>query len=458
MLTIAKGRPIEIKCYATDSDGNENIAEVSEVRASLAGTAVIVGPDYITREQDMHGDTFYRLRFVKWYTIKKLNPCAYTLRLTIGDKKMRIKDIFAIDTYAPNDNTGLPPTDAVIIRLTIRETPTGSLTWAEDITVPGTLQAIRVNGGSYTMEEGVIMLPDYPSRLEQLEGDSTHRTVTDTERLAWNAVLDKIPEAASAENELADKSYVRSRIDEASPVFRGTNITATTETELLEWASELTHNLNDYIMWRRTDAEGNISYRKYRYDGEQWVFEFQINSNSFTSEQWEDEFRSALALKLDKFSLGAHDLPVWFDENKEPQVIDSLHTPGDIKSDSNVEAMGGVAAHGHADMSMGGGGSDSDSVKAIKVGEGGSPITPDNGIVTLPSYPSTLAELTPDSQHQTVTSSEKADWNRGHIIKQAGRQELCGYADGIGIRYVPRHEHHGNDRAGADSVGKHPTA
>lgn len=435
MLTIAKGRPIEIKCYATDSDGNENIAEVSEVRASLAGTAVIVGPDYITREQDIHGDTFYRLRFVKWYTIKKLNPCAYTLRLTIGDKKMRIKDIFAIDTYAPNDNTGLPPTDAVIIRLTIRETPTGSLTWAEDITVPGTLQAIRVNGGSYTMEEGVIVLPDYPSRLEQLEGDSTHRTVTDTERLAWNAILDKIPEAASAQNELADKSYVRSKIDEASPVFRGTNITATTEADLLEWASELTHNLNDYIMWRRTDAEGNISYRKYRYDGEQWAFEFQINSNSFTSEQWaainsgitdeilqylletiaeavsEDEFRSALALKLDKFSMGAHDLPVWFDSNKEPQVIDSLHTPGDIQSDSNVEALGGVAAHGHADMSMDEGGSDSDSVKAIKVGEGGSPITPDNGIVTLPSYPSTLAELTPDSQHQTVTSTEKADWN-----------------------------------------------
>ena len=115
--------------------------------------------------------------------------------------------------------------------------------------------------------------------------------------------------------------------------------------------------------------------------------------------------------KLNKFSLGAHDLPVWFDENKEPQVIDSLHTPGDIQSDSNVEAMGGVAAHGHADMSMGGGGSDSDSVKAIKVGEGGSPITPDDGIVTLPPYPSTLVELTPDSQHQTVTSSEKADWN-----------------------------------------------
>ena len=115
--------------------------------------------------------------------------------------------------------------------------------------------------------------------------------------------------------------------------------------------------------------------------------------------------------KLDKFSLGAHDLPVWFDSNKEPQVIDSLHTPGDIKSDSNVEAMGGVSAHGHADMSIGGGGSDSDSVKAIKVGESGSPITPDNGIVTLPAYPSTLAELTPDSQHQTVTSSEKADWN-----------------------------------------------
>ena len=103
--------------------------------------------------------------------------------------------------------------------------------------------------------------------------------------------------------------------------------------------------------------------------------------------------------------------PVFINRNHKPEVVTGIDVPEDIHSDKNIEASWGVSAHGHADMSIGGGGSDSDSVKAIKVGEGGSPITPDNGIVTLPPYPSTLAELTPDSQHQTVTSSEKEDWN-----------------------------------------------
>ena len=428
MLIIAKGRPIEIKCYfATETDGNDSTTQVSEVSASLAGTACIVGADYITAETDVHGEEFYRLRFVKWYTIKKFNPCAYALRLRIGDEKIRLNDIFSIDTYPAHDNTGLPPGDTVKIKLTIRRAATGAITWAEDITVPGTLECIRVNGGNYFMDEGVITLPDYPDRLSQLEGDSTHRTVTDAERQAWNGALEKISPAASRDNQLADKNWVGQQVATASATFRGTNTTAATESELITWANQLPHDENDYVFWQRQDQAGNNYYSRYKFNGEQWLFEYNITSTSFTAEQWAainsgitegglNEIIEAIADcatieqvqgKLDKFSLGAHDLPVWFDSNKDPQVIDALHVPGDIKSGSNIEASKGVSAKGIADLSVSSGGGGG-TLTLIKIGS--TPYPDDNGVVTLPVYPAALSDLSADSTHRVVTDSQISAW------------------------------------------------
>ena len=102
MLIIAKGRPIEIKCYfATATDGNDNLT-ADEIRASLAGTAAILGADYITVERDADDEIFYRLRWTKWYTLKKFNPCAYAMRLRLAERKIRLNDILAIDTYPAN--------------------------------------------------------------------------------------------------------------------------------------------------------------------------------------------------------------------------------------------------------------------------------------------------------------------------------------------------------------------
>ena len=213
MLIIAKGRPIEIRCYATDTDGSQIIAQAEEVKAFLAGTAVVAGADYITVEEDSHGDTYFRLRFVKYYTLRRLNPCAYTLRLQIAERKMRIKDIFAIDTYKSNDNTGLQPGDTCIIRLTLTEAATGQITWAEDITVPGTLEAIRVNGSNFHMDDRVITLPDYPSALSQLQDDADHKTVSQSQIEAWNAALEKIPAGASAQNKMVTGAEMDAAIE-----------------------------------------------------------------------------------------------------------------------------------------------------------------------------------------------------------------------------------------------------
>ena len=204
-------------------------------------------------------------------------------------------------------------------------------------------------------------------------------------------------------------------IELASPVYRGMNITATTLEDLMTWASLLTHDLNDFILWKRTDASGNITYTKFRYDGEDWVEEFTINSNSFTVEQWaainsgiteetlayilqalsEAATEVELQGKLDNTPKGNHTLPIYIKFNPqtghgEAEVIDSLHTPGDIHSDSNVYAFGGVAAGGIVDLDDAGrGGSEvRGTVKGVRVGPEGSVIDPDaQGIVEIPEYP-----------------------------------------------------------------------
>jgi len=81
-------------------------------------------------------------------------------------------------------------------------------------------------------------------------------------------------------------SFVNSSVATATATFRGTNTTATTEASFLAWADGLTHDLNDYVFWATTDAAGNTVYKRYKYDGASWVFEYNLNNSSFTAAQW----------------------------------------------------------------------------------------------------------------------------------------------------------------------------
>lgn len=77
---------------------------------------------------------------------------------------------------------------------------------------------------------------------------------------------------------------------------------------------------------------------------------------------------------------GSSTRPIYFDGD-EAKVVDGLKVP------ENVEAEGGVAAHGIADLSMNGGGGQG-TVKGVKVGPNGDVNGPDDeGIVQIPDYP-----------------------------------------------------------------------
>ena len=98
-------------------------------------------------------------------------------------------------------------------------------------------------------------------------------------RAGYTGISALIPQAATADNQLADKEFVNSSIATATATFRGTFATLA--------ALEATPaDRNDYAFWAHKDEAGNTCYDKYTYDGSAWKFEYRLNNSSFTAAQW----------------------------------------------------------------------------------------------------------------------------------------------------------------------------
>lgn len=97
-----------------------------------------------------------------------------------------------------------------------------------------------------------------------------------------------IPSSANSSNKLVDKAYVDSAVSTSSAEFRGTSSqNLSTEEEFFEWANSLPHNLNDYVYWNTLDSDGNTVYKRYKYSDGSWVYEYDLNNSSFSSNEWE---------------------------------------------------------------------------------------------------------------------------------------------------------------------------
>lgn len=96
----------------------------------------------------------------------------------------------------------------------------------------------------------------------------------------------KIPSAATSLNQLADKAYVETTASTASATFRGTSPLGLSENAFKAWANTLTHDVNDYVWWRVADNVGNILFKRYKWDGYGWVYEYDLNNSGLTSAQW----------------------------------------------------------------------------------------------------------------------------------------------------------------------------
>ena len=117
-----------------------------------------------------------------------------------------------------------------------------------------------------------------------------------------DGIESKIPEAASDQNQLADKQFVNSSIQTATAEFKGTYnlctdlylsvITATHEQigVALKTAIQQADN-NDYCFVQipvSNDTPTVIaSVQRYKFNGTNWLFEYALNNSGFTQAQWD---------------------------------------------------------------------------------------------------------------------------------------------------------------------------
>ena len=118
-----------------------------------------------------------------------------------------------------------------------------------------------------------------------------------------NTINSKIPSQASKTNQLADKDFVNSSIATNTANFIGTF------TDIEELKRQPATN-NDYAFWLTTDSAGNILFKRYKYiaSTNSWVFEYDLNNSSFTSEQWlaiQSGITAVLVAKLKGIEEGA---------------------------------------------------------------------------------------------------------------------------------------------------------
>ena len=119
-----------------------------------------------------------------------------------------------------------------------------------------------------------------------------------------DAIEAKIPSAASASNQLADKNFVNSSIATNTANFVGTF------NSLSELQAVQNPTNNDYGFVIETDTHGNEYYDRYKYAAasQQWLFEYKVESTPFTAEQWaaiQSGITSALVTKLNALPTNA---------------------------------------------------------------------------------------------------------------------------------------------------------
>jgi len=129
---------------------------------------------------------------------------------------------------------------------------------------------------------------------------------------ALTLIQELIPNAASAQNQLADKGFVNSSISTNTANYISNNGEPFTSVEQLEaYAGTVTNN--DYAFVTGTDEHGNTYYDRYKAtvngSSRTWAKEYRLNNSSFTAAQWSaisSGITSLLVTKLNGIEEGAN--------------------------------------------------------------------------------------------------------------------------------------------------------
>lgn len=100
-------------------------------------------------------------------------------------------------------------------------------------------------------------------------------------------IVDVIPDQASASNQLADKDFVNSTVGTNTAYYiSNAGQPFNSLAELQAYSGTVTNN--DYAFVVGTDAAGNTTYTRYKYNSNTaaWGAEYVLNNSSFTASQW----------------------------------------------------------------------------------------------------------------------------------------------------------------------------
>jgi hypothetical protein len=109
--------------------------------------------------------------------------------------------------------------------------------------------------------------------------DSLNSEIIDNVNVELSKINKKMPIQATETNKLADKDFVNSSIATATAEFIGTYNSLTE-------IKNVSYDNNDYCFIVGKDSDGNTKYSRYKWNGTEWIFEYDLNNSSFTAEQW----------------------------------------------------------------------------------------------------------------------------------------------------------------------------
>lgn len=116
-------------------------------------------------------------------------------------------------------------------------------------------------------------------------------------------IVEVIPSQASESNKLADKNFVNSSIATNTAYYISDNGQPFSSLADLEaYSGTLTNN--DYAFVVGTDAAGNTTYTRYKYNAstQEWAEEYVLNNSSFTAAQWAAISSGITALLVQKLT------------------------------------------------------------------------------------------------------------------------------------------------------------
>ena len=201
--------------------------------------------------------------------------------------------------------------------LTFDTTPRANST--NPVTSEGIKAAIdAASGGSTSALDAEIARAQAAEQALQgnIDAEETRaRAAEQANATAIAGIQAKIPAEASAQNQLADKSFVNSSVATATATFRGTYnevtdlhlTTAATRENIATALAATIQNAdnNDYafVQIPTADATPTVIARveRYKFNGNTWAFEYELNNSGFTQAQWDainSTITSGLVAKL----------------------------------------------------------------------------------------------------------------------------------------------------------------